>query len=95
MDIEKIKIEVRNISNELVDSIHKKIYACENHELDVRECGSLTIVDETEMTANGFYAGGNNVRVMYSNNENSDDIDLKYLPVEKLIEIYEFLEEIC
>lgn len=40
------------------------------------------------------YASESNVRVRYSNNDNGDDMDLKYLPIEKLIEIYEFLKNI-
>jgi hypothetical protein len=98
MDIDNIKLTIKNLSNELIDNIHKLVYSQKGHELDVREYGSVTIVEglepEDAMTANWFYAGQSNVRVRYSNNDNGDDMDLKYLPIEKLIEIYEFLKNI-
>ena len=104
MDIDNIKLTIKNLSNELIDNIHKMVYNQKDHELDVRKYGSVTIVEglepEDAMTANWFYANQNNVivrysnRVRYSNNDNGDDMDLKYLPIEKLIEIYEFLKNI-
>lgn len=104
MDIDNIKLTIKNLSNELIDNIHKMVYNQKDHELDVRKYGSVIIVEglepEDAMTANRFYANQNNVRVGYSNkvrNSNKvrySNMDLKYLPIEKLIEIYEFLKNI-
>ena len=95
MDIKKINQQVKEIKSRLYVAINNMIYSCDNHEFDCTEYTTSVAIAEgydEAMTADRFYAGTNNVRVAFSDNENNDDVDLKYLDIETLINIYEYLK---